>query len=294
MRRVKIGAILYYHACLEPITGGESIMPARSTRLWVALAAAVLAAASFGQAARAACLLGMVDTPPRLIHAAYRLAAAVPAGHVRIEYLGHSSFLVETPAGVTVVTDYNGVNAPPAPPVMVTMNNSHNTHFTDFPDPAIRYVLRGWKPGGGMARHDITVKDMRIFNIATNIGEYGDPGSNGNSVFVIEVSGLCIAHTGHLHHVLTRDQLTRLGRIDVLFVPVDGGMTMSHAEALENIRLISPRLVIPMHFGFAGSPDVFFELARKDYRIDYREGSVLMVKRSMLPRRTEILFLQGQ
>jgi hypothetical protein len=63
--------------------------------------------------------------------------------------------------------------------------------------------------------------------------------------------------------------------------------------ALENIRLISPRLIIPMHFGFAGSPDLFFELAKKDYVIDYEEGSVLMVKRSTLPKRPEIRFLQA-
>ena len=63
--------------------------------------------------------------------------------------------------------------------------------------------------------------------------------------------------------------------------------------ALENIRLISPRLIIPMHFGFAGSPDLFFELAKKDYVIDYEDGSVLLVKRSTLPKRPEIRFLQA-
>lgn len=255
--------------------------------------AAVLSVFMFAGAVRAACLLGMVDAAPRLFRASYSTAEGVQAGHVRIEYVGHSSFVIETPAGVTVVNDFNGMNAPAFPPTIVTMNNSHDTHYTEFPDPRIRFVLRGWKPGGGMARHDIHFKDVRVFNVPTNIGEYGDPKSNGNSVFVIEVAGLCIAHVGHLHHVLTPEQVRRLGRIDVLFMPVDGSMTMSHEQALENIRRISPRLVIPMHFGFYGAPDVFFELAKKEFAIAAEEGSVITVRRATLPARTEIRFLQG-
>ena len=49
-----------------------------------------------------------------------------------------------------------------------------------------------------------------------------------------------------------------------------------------------------MHFGFFGAADAFFELAKKTYTIDYEDGSVLMVKRSTLPKRTEIRFLQGR
>ncbi|MHC4816257.1 MAG: MBL fold metallo-hydrolase, partial [Planctomycetota bacterium] len=59
------------------------------------------------------------------------IKAALPAaGSVRLTYLGHSSFLIETPGGATVVTDYNGFIRPPAAPDIVTMNNAHETHYT--------------------------------------------------------------------------------------------------------------------------------------------------------------------
>jgi len=270
-------------------------MQVSSTRRFSLLVVAVLSFLLPGQGVRAACLLGMVGDPvPLVIPASYGAVAAVPAGNIRIRYLGHSSFEIETPGGARMITDYNGYNVGAGGvPDAVMMNNSHESHYTDNPDPRIRYVLRGWKPGGGIARHDVRFKDVHIFNVPTNIGEHGDPGSNGNSLFVIEVSGLCIAHTGHLHHVLTREQLAKIGRIDVLFVPVDGSMTMTHQQALENIRLIAPRLVIPMHFGFTGSPELFFELAKEHYKIDYEDGNVLIVNRAMLPKRTEIRFLQA-
>jgi L-ascorbate metabolism protein UlaG (beta-lactamase superfamily) len=244
----------------------------------------------------AACLLGMVEQAP-LLHFAAAAAndSAVPAKQVRVTYVGHSSFLIETPGGASAVTDYNGINVPAVVPDIVTMNNSHDSHYTDAPNPGVRFALRGWneKVGAGFAAHDIRFKDLRVFNVPTNIGEYGDPKGNGNSIFVFEISGLCIAHLGHLHHVLTREQLGRLGRIDVLFVPVDGGMTITHLQALAVIAQIAPRLVFPMHFGFAGSPDAFFELAKTLYPIRSDKGSTILISRAMLPKSTEILFLQG-
>jgi L-ascorbate metabolism protein UlaG (beta-lactamase superfamily) len=218
----------------------------------------------------------------------------VPESHVRVTYVGHSSFLIETPGGATAVTDYNGINVPAVTPDIVTMNNSHSSHFSDAPGPHIRHVLRGWsvKPGV-FAHHDVRFKDLRVFNVPTNIGEYGDPKGNGNSIFVFEISGLCVAHLGHLHHVLTTAQLRQLGRIDVLFVPVDGSMTISHPQALAVIDQIAPRLIFPMHFGFLGSPDAFFELAKDRYRIRAEKGSTLLVSRKTLPKSTEIVFLQG-
>ena len=243
--------------------------------------------------AAAACLLGMVEAPARLWLAAAPGDGAVPAGNVRVSYLGHSSFLIETPAGASAITDYNGMNVSATLPDIVTMNNAHGTHYTDTPDPGIRHVLRGWKPGGGMARHDVRMHDLRTFNVPTNIGEYGDPGTNNNSIFVFEIANLCIAHLGHLHHDLTRKQLAELGRIDVLFVPIDGSSTMSHDQAIRTIRQIAPRLVIPMHFGFFGSADAFFELAKQYWTIRSEKGSTILVSRATLPKSTEIRFLQA-
>ena len=248
------------------------------------------------KSALAACLLGMVEQG-HLLHFAAATAEnnAVPAKQVRVTYIAHSSFLIETPGGASAVTDYNGIHVPASVPDIVTMNNSHETHYTDDPNPEIRFSLRGWSEeiGAAFANHDVRFKDLRIFNVPTNIGEYGDPTGNGNSIFVFEISGLCIAHLGHLHHVLTKKQLRKLGRIDVLFVPVDGGMTITHPQALAVIEQISPRLVVPMHFGFFGAPDAFFEMAKLAYPIRSEKGSTLLISRAKLPKSTEIVFLQG-
>ena len=268
----------------------ENFMP----RMFALIAGIVVGLAV--KSALGACLLGMVEQAP-LLHFAAASAnnSVVPAKQIRVTYIGHSSFLIETPGGASAVTDYNGIHVPAAVPDIITMNNSHDSHYTDDPNPEIRFKLRGWseKFGAGFAAHDLRFKDLRVFNVPTNIGEYGDPKGNGNSIFVFEISGLCIAHLGHLHHVLTKNQLLKLGRIDVLFVPVDGGLTITHPQALAVIDQIAPRLVFPMHFGFFGAPDAFFEMAKAAYPIRSEKGSTLLISRKMLPKSTEIRFLQG-
>jgi len=246
----------------------------------------------------AACFLGLVGQPDGVKLASARpiplSVAAVPKGQASISYIVHSSFIIETPGGATAVTDFNGLHSPSFIPDIVTMNNSHGSHYTVSPDRRIKTVLRGWSIATGkMARHDVRYKDLRVFNIPTNIGEYGDPQGNGNSIFVFEISGLCIAHVGHLHHVLTKDQLKQLGRIEILFVPIDGGMTIRHEQALALIEQVSPRMVVPMHFGFIGAAERFFEMARKLYPIKSESGATILVSRRTLPKQTEIRFLQG-
>src|SRR5437899_2816291 len=90
----------------------------------------------------AACTGPVADSGARL-----RLAAAGPEGGVGLTFLGHASFLIESPQGVKIVTDYNDMIRPPVIPDIVTMNNAHPTHYTDHVEAGVKFVLRGWDPG---------------------------------------------------------------------------------------------------------------------------------------------------
>ena len=169
---------------------------------------------------------GLIAQRPRAIPAAMRVALA--SDQVRITYAGHSTFLIESPQLVRIGTDYNDYVRTPVLPDIVTMNHAHSTHYTDRPDPAIRHVLRGWGPSPDQpARHDVTYKDVRVRNVPTNIRSWsGGTERHGNSIFIYEMANMCIAHLGHLHHTLSQQQLNEIGRLDVVFVPVDGGATL--------------------------------------------------------------------
>ena len=224
---------------------------------------------------------------PRLI------PAAIPTGaSVELTFLGHSSFLIETREGALAVTDYNGYLRPAATPDIVTMNNAHSSHFTNAVDPAIRYVLRGWNPAEGSAEHDVTWRDLRVRNVPTAVhGRVGDQ-ALGNSIFVFETPDLCIAHLGHLHHVLLDTQLAEIGQIDVLLVPIDGAYTMSQAEMAQVIDQIAPAVVIPMHYFGPSRLAGFLGLMRERWKVVMAERPTLTLSRATLPWR-HIVVLPG-
>ncbi|MGE3934624.1 MAG: MBL fold metallo-hydrolase [Rhodospirillaceae bacterium] len=245
------------------------------------------------RAALAACQMTVAGGGPGFVPAGFLAAAA--ADHVRITFAGHASFFVESPEGVGAFTDYNRVIRPRRLPDIVTMNRSHSTHYTDVVEPEIRHVLRGWDPDGGIARHDVTERDMRVRNVPTNLRELGGGRqANGNSIFIMEAAGVCIVHLSHTHHVLASWQVQPIKDADVLLVPIDGSVTMSHEEAFDIIAAVKPRLVIPMHYVSPRAVEAFTARAQSaGYPVRRHDGDTVEVSLKSLPQPTEVLFLQG-
>lgn len=219
-------------------------------------------------------------------------AAFAAADSVRLTFLGHASFLIESPGGVTAVTDYSDATQPAVLPDIVTMNNAHGTHYTSNPPPGIEHVLRGWGAANGEARHDVTMSDLRVRNLPTAVHGRAGAETNSNSIFVFELPDLCIAHLGHLHQVLTEQQLAELGQIDVLMVPIDGAYTMSQMEMVEVIEQIRPAVVIPMHYFGSTVLDRFLTLVEDRWEIVVSEAPDVALAAETLPRR-RVLVLPG-
>jgi len=69
-----------------------------------------------------------------------------------------------------------------------------------------------------------------------------------NTVFVVTTDDMTICHLGDLGHVLPKETLEAIGKVDVLLLPVGGGYTVD-AEKAEIIRKqINPRYTVPMHY----------------------------------------------
>jgi L-ascorbate metabolism protein UlaG (beta-lactamase superfamily) len=220
--------------------------------------------------------------------------AALRQDEVGLSFVGHATFLIETPQGVRIATDYSDGTRPPVTPDVATMNKAHSTHFSYRPDPGIKHVLRGWNPTGGPAVHDLTMQDVRIRNVATNIRSYGGTTEyDGNSIFVFETAQLCIAHLGHLHHTLSPEHLTKLGRIDVLLVPVDGGYTLETFDMMEVLRAINAPLMIPMHFFGSSTLNRFLASAREHFPVEFSDTPAITLSRATLPKIPKILVLPG-
>ena len=220
---------------------------------------------------------------PRATPAALQLAV-LATGEVRLTYVGHATFLIESPQGVRVATDYNDYVRPWMLPDVVTMNHAHSTHYTDRPDPGIKLVLRGWRDDGTPAGHDLTFKDVHIRSVSTNTRTWtGETERYGNSIFVFEIGGLCIAHLGHLHHTLTQSQLDELGRMDVVMAPVDGSYTLDLDGMVEVLQSLHAQTIIPMHYFNTYTLERFLSRMRQTYRVELHETPSLVVSKTTLP-----------
>jgi L-ascorbate metabolism protein UlaG (beta-lactamase superfamily) len=256
------------------------------------LGAALMLAGLPHMAAASGCF-PVASVAPRLVPAALATAALPSGVTARLTFLGHASFLIESAGGASVVTDYNAYVGAPFTPDIVTMNNAHDTHYTAFVEPGVPHVLRGWNPQGGEARHDLTFRDVRVRNVPTAVHGRSGAQGNSNSIFVFEIEDLCIAHLGHLHQVLTEQQLAELGIIDVVLVPVDGTWTMSQEEMVEVIRQLRAPVVVPMHYFGSSTLARFLALVEGEHEVVTSDTPELLLSRATLPQR-RVVVLPGR
>ncbi|MEL6647180.1 MAG: MBL fold metallo-hydrolase [Pseudomonadota bacterium] len=224
--------------------------------------------------------------------------APVPQGSVRIRYIHHASFLIQTPGGLSAVTDFTGfVGNVDFIPDIVTMNHAHSTHWTAFPDPAIPHVLRGWgEPFGTGITHRLDLGEMLVRNVSTDIRSYfgGGEEPKGNSIFVFEVAGLCVGHLGHLHHEPTDEQYAALGRVDVVMAAVDGGITLDLPTMLSVMDRLRSSVVIPMHWFPESSLTAFLAGMEDDFDVVITDSYDITLSQDTLPGRPTVMVLRPQ
>ena len=252
----------------------------------------VLPAMAQEQSAPSRCL-AIAQAFPHVTYASFMPAQAGAKEEVRITYAGHSTYVIETPGGVRIATDYSGAYGSAPLPDVVTMNKAHRTHYTDAPEPGIAHVLRGWNPEGGPARHALGIGDVYIRNVPTDIRSWGgDLERDANSIFIFEVAGLCIGHLGHLHVRLSDAHYAAIGRLDVVMAPVDGGMTLSLDAMSEIAERLSSSIVLPMH-RHSTPIGAFTGRMGPAFTVEFRDSPTLTVSLRTLPRQRTIIVLKG-
>lgn len=263
----------------------------------------LLAIAGFGlaggpaaaqQAAPVSQCQAIAERLPAVRHVVLTGARPAQAGayEVTITYVTHSTYRIETPQGVIIATDYAGYAGSGVTPTVATMNKAHSSHFTSFPDPAIEHVLTGWNPDGGPIDHDLVVGDVYIRNVTTDIRAGAGMEADANSIFIFEVAGLCIGHLGHLHHVLEDRHYRAIGRLDIVMVPVDGGLTMGTDRMAEVVERLRASIILPMH-RFGQPISAFIDLFEGGAAADIRAAPSFTVSLRSLPDRPTVVVLDG-
>lgn len=115
-----------------------------------------------------------------------------------------------------------------------------------------------------------------------------------NTIFRWECGGISFAHLGDLgQKELTGEQLTKIGKVEVLFIPVGGTFTIGPQEATGIVEQIKPLIVVPMHYKPKGvtaeNPLVGVEQFLKDKKnIKYLSSNTFTISKDNLPQEREI------
>ncbi|MEA1958855.1 MAG: MBL fold metallo-hydrolase [Chloroflexota bacterium] len=209
---------------------------------------------------------------------------------MEITWLGHSCFKIKGKK-VTIITDpYDdsiGYTLGNPKADIVTVSHSHRGHSFVAGVSGSSRVLRG--PG-----------EYEVFGVmVTGIKTYHDASKGEdrgkNTVYLIEMEDMRLCHLGDLGHALTAERASELSEIDVLMIPVGGVSTIDSAEAAELVRLLQPKVVIPMHFhtetlGFELEPADKF-LKEMGVKADLVAEPRLSISKSSLAEETQVVVL---
>jgi L-ascorbate metabolism protein UlaG (beta-lactamase superfamily) len=214
---------------------------------------------------------------------------------MKITWLGHSSFLIEAKDGTRIITDpfeagsYGGAIG--YPPIrdradIVTVSHDHADHNAAGCVPGRPEVLR--------LAEDRTIKGITVRGVPSYHDAARGRERGSNTIFVIEVDGMRVAHLGDLGHPLSSEDCGALGHVDVLLLPVGGTFTIGPPEAKSVADRLGAEIVIPMHYktdalGFPIEPvDAFLRLAGTVERV---KGQTLEINAADLGGRSRVVVL---
>lgn len=113
-------------------------------------------------------------------------------------------------------------------------------------------------------------------------------GTRQATVYRIATSEVNVAVVGHCSYPLGEEQLEALGVVDVAIVPVGGnGYTLSVEQAVEIVRQLDPKVVIPTHYA---DKEIKYEVPQegvdaffKELSAPVEEAPKLKIKSGQLP-----------
>ena len=210
---------------------------------------------------------------------------------MKIKWLGHSSFLITAGSGFKIITDPylpdSGVRHGEIKETadVVTISHEHTDHNNS----------RGVRGNPVVLRKSAEVKGINFHAVAAFHDNVGGRKRGSNTVFCFAVDGINICHMGDLGNIPEDRQISDIGKVDVLLIPVGGFFTLELAEVDRVIEKIKPRIVFPMHYKTekVGLPisgvDRFLEGKQNVSRLNVSE---VELKADAIPAVTTIMVLK--
>jgi L-ascorbate metabolism protein UlaG (beta-lactamase superfamily) len=160
-----------------------------------------------------------------------------------ITWLGHSCFRIKGKDAIVITDPFDsgvGFSLAKQKADIVTLSHSHPGHsFVD----AVDNYSRAIKGPGEYELKGVFITGIPSFHDASNGAERGK-----NTVYLLEIDGVILCHLGDIGHKPSSEMEEELGEIGVLFIPVGGVSTIDGSVAVDIVKALAPKIVVPMHY----------------------------------------------
>ena len=206
----------------------------------------------------------------------------------RITWLGHATVLVQTAKGTNFLIDPFIAQNPkypkdfvlPAKIHYILLTHGHSDHIADAAPVAARhnssvvamfelaaYMAEkggahtiGMALGGTVQLDDVAATMVEAIHSSSVQDEQGTHYVGVAAGFVLTITdGPVLYHAGDTAVFSDMKLIRELYRPEVAMLPIGGYYTMDPREAAVAVRLLEPKLVLPLHFGtfppLTGTPD---------------------------------------
>jgi L-ascorbate metabolism protein UlaG (beta-lactamase superfamily) len=216
---------------------------------------------------------------------------------MEITYLGHSAFKLKGKNGTVVMDPFQGSVGFEMPNVSADIVTSSHDHADHNAVNKVKGTARRDKPFIITAPGEYEVGGISIFGVPTFHDDSNGTERGRNTVFVVYMDHMRVCHVGDLGHELTDQQISDIGSIDVLLVPVGGHFTIDAEKAVKLVTELDPFYVIPMHYQTdEHNMDVFSDLQTlkhflDEYGVVKEPVKSLDVSVDKMPEETEVVVL---
>jgi len=170
-----------------------------------------------------------------------------------IQRLGHDSFIIKSKDKIIYIDPFKLQDGKQADLILIT-----HTHYDHYDNASISKILKDsttiigpedidysdaikMHPGESKEIQGIKIEAVRAYNIEKK----NHPKEKNWLGYIITINSQRIYHAGDT------DLIPEMKRINcnIALLPVSGGPVMTAEEAFEAVKILKPKIAIPMHYG---------------------------------------------